>query len=100
MKVVFLDIDGVLNNHAWNECSESCTIDFECVHRFNQLLELTGAKVILSSAWRYIVLNNEMTLKGFGYMLRAFGVSKSIEIVDVCPPDEVLQPGETGNFAP
>ena len=55
MKVIFLDIDGVLNckktrpTHA-NSHTWSISV---CLVRFKRLLEKTGAKVVLSSTWRY-----------------------------------------------
>lgn len=56
MKVIFLDFDGVL-------CTEATYVsrppgelyppfDPACVARFCRLIEATGAKVVLSTAWR------------------------------------------------
>ena len=45
MKVVFLDIDGVLSFDA-------VTIDIPSLKRLKRILDETGAKVVLSSAWR------------------------------------------------
>jgi len=56
LRVVFLDIDGVLNNRAstvpvggtiWR-----VVVDKACVARLQGLLDRTGASVVLSSAWR------------------------------------------------
>lgn len=55
MKVIFLDIDGVLNNaHLLSTSCES----WDCigphqVGRLNEILQATGARIVLSSAWRY-----------------------------------------------
>jgi len=54
MKVIFLDIDGVLNAHyntkeRWHGL---IGIDPKHVKLFNQLVEQVGAKVVLSSTWR------------------------------------------------
>ena len=63
MKIVFLDIDGVLNY-------EGCEIehplghtgvDPEKVELLNQLLERTGAKVVISSTWRKHYTRKELT---------------------------------------
>lgn len=75
MKVLFLDIDGVLNGHEWDDEAKSCNIRRECVRRLNRVVRETGCKVVLSSAWRYIVLGGDMTLRGFGYMLRTHGLT-------------------------
>lgn len=58
MRVIFLDIDGVLN-HA-DTRSESPTADEplpipiapECMTRLNRLIAETGVKVVISSSWR------------------------------------------------
>ena len=65
MKIIFLDIDGVLNheafyrerhqrvmngekiNHPYSE------IDTKCVDNLNKLIEDTDAKVVISSTWRH-----------------------------------------------
>ena len=54
MKVIFLDIDGVLNCHKTpNPRKFPYIIDDGLLARFRQLLERTGASVVLSSTWRY-----------------------------------------------
>lgn len=61
MKIIFLDIDGVLvigddpkclksfveiENHYLNPFAK------ECVESLNKLIEATGAKIVISSTWR------------------------------------------------
>jgi hypothetical protein len=74
MKIVFLDIDGVLNDHAWMDHAGSCDIKRECVLRLNRILRETGAVIVVSSAWRYMVHGEAMTLQGFAYMMRTHGL--------------------------
>ncbi|MDO8690528.1 MAG: HAD domain-containing protein [Dehalococcoidia bacterium] len=58
MKVLFLDIDGVLNSIAWMKAGNSNAdwpvghLDPVAVARLNRLITLSGAKVVLSSTWR------------------------------------------------
>ena len=60
MKVIFLDIDGVLNYTQWyvsdrnpgNLNGEEGDIDPMCADRINHICEETGAKIVLSSDWR------------------------------------------------
>lgn len=63
VKVVFLDIDGVLNHslefERWYHRRQddpslviSNCIDPKCVEQLNRLLEATGAVCVLSSSWR------------------------------------------------
>lgn len=55
-KVIFLDIDGVLNNReAFKKQWRSNGVKVLCpaaVLRFRRLVAYTGAKVVLSSTWR------------------------------------------------
>ncbi len=55
MKVIFLDIDGVLNSRAydrkrnWNEQTD---IDETRMPLVKKIVDETGAKIVLSSTWR------------------------------------------------
>ena len=50
MKIVFLDIDGVLNNVA--SAAEGVDIIPEKVILVRRLCEITGAEIVISSSWR------------------------------------------------
>lgn len=59
MKIVFLDIDGVLNHSATRHnvsptTTEPLPIPIEpaCMARLNRLIAETGAKIVISSSWR------------------------------------------------
>jgi hypothetical protein len=53
MKVIFLDIDGVLNcDKTPNPRKFPYIVDKKLLARFKKLLDRTGAKVVLSSSWR------------------------------------------------
>jgi len=62
MKVIFLDIDGVLNNINDNITSgeildistlfSESDIDIIFIKRLNQIINKTNAKVVISSSWR------------------------------------------------
>jgi hypothetical protein len=53
MKVIFLDIDGVLNCSATpNPRKLPYIVDKKLLKRFHKLLARTNAKVVLSSSWR------------------------------------------------
>jgi hypothetical protein len=54
MKVIFLDIDSVLNcTNTPNPRKFPYIVDPKLLKRFKRLLQRTGAKVVLSSTWRY-----------------------------------------------
>lgn len=68
IKIIFLDIDGVLNwfqkltdpgipNHEWSpEVMKSFGIKLEafdpCIERLNKITDATGALIVLSTSWR------------------------------------------------
>lgn len=59
MRVIFLDIDGVLNrigtlqeNRTVGTWEGFIGMEPDLVERFNKLVEETGAEVVLSSTWR------------------------------------------------
>ena len=55
MKVIFLDIDGVLNEDTTPTRTQSCAlfIDQEKLLRLKRIIDATQAKIVLSSTWRY-----------------------------------------------
>ena len=84
MKLIFLDIDGVL---ATEECSQkphhkifAYPFDAECVSVLNDILRETNAEIILSSDWR-LMYNNDLTI--LDELFKHNGVIKSP--IDVTP---------------
>ena len=86
MKIIFLDIDGVLNSDAYcaSDLYKEATagmsdaevmliahhlhLDPDAIKLMNDLVDRSGAEVVLSSTWRTKYSPNEMTdmLKGRG----------------------------------
>ena len=74
MKVIFLDVDGVLNyrdcfleRHRVNNAP--LIWDKDCVNELNRIIKETGAKIVVSSTWRilddhYKALTTEMGIEG------------------------------------
>ncbi len=57
MKLIFLDLDGVLcTQKEWGNRgkyqSTFDTLNVKCVEAFNKIIEETGAKIVVSSTWR------------------------------------------------
>lgn len=66
MKVIFLDIDGVLNSTTWAAkhgyggwmdrteefTRQNVLWDPDCVERLRRIVEATAAKIVISSTWR------------------------------------------------
>jgi hypothetical protein len=54
MKVIFLDIDGVLNSVETSEVFQGFVgIDDKLVSKLRKIVRATGAKIVLSSSWKY-----------------------------------------------
>ena len=57
IKIIFLDIDGVLNcattTKRLDACFEFNFVDTRKVLRLRDIVERTGAKLVLSSTWRF-----------------------------------------------
>lgn len=78
MKVIFLDIDGVLITHdsslsrrnALPGTPRTWSPDKRCVRRLNQLTEWTGAKIVVSSVFR--------KFRGYRAILEGWGVAAPI----------------------
>lgn len=76
MKVISLDFDGVLNGHEWCHLGHKNvrSINTPNVVVLNKILEVTGAKIIVHSTWVGKILSNQLTDKGFEWMLKSHGV--------------------------
>lgn len=58
-RVIFLDIDGVLNSNFWNnkhqiEISDGTLIDEEKIKLLAYLVSETDSEIILHSGWRFL----------------------------------------------
>ena len=61
MKIIFLDCDGVINSDLWfrnpykRNFDDDPDIDPRCINLINDLCDVSGAKIVISSDWRYDV---------------------------------------------
>jgi hypothetical protein len=92
MKIIFLDIDGVLNsNEYYNSLSNEekhgyeYDIDIEKVKLLKEIVDATGAEIVLSSTWRMLrEIDGEPALAMFIHLeniLKEYGM----EIKDYTP---------------
>lgn len=92
MKIIFLDIDGVLNsNEYYNSLSNEekhgyeYDIDIEKVKLLKEIVDATDAEIVLSSTWRMLrEIDEEPALPMFTYLenvLKQYGM----EIKDYTP---------------
>lgn len=58
-KIIFLDIDGVLNTKDWVE-KKTSWVDENKVRLLASLCDITGAKIVLSTSWREILLEPDV----------------------------------------
>jgi hypothetical protein len=71
LKVIFLDVDGVLNSRGkWAGCdlanlTDSGTrIDPLAVARLKRIVDATDAKIVVSSTWRLTTLTTSGSISG------------------------------------
>lgn len=68
-KILFLDIDGVLNSaHVLDTQKRGDAIDRDMVSRINHIIDATGCKIVISSTWRLyhslFAINKRLTSEG------------------------------------
>jgi len=106
-KIIFLDIDGVLATHKqymmnrrkfWdkNDIAKELKIPYpfdpKCVKIFNEILDATGAEIVLSSDWKY-----NWNLDDLDKIFKFNGVNKSP--IDITIKDNVSMGNITKNRA-
>ena len=90
MKLIFLDIDGVLNGHEDIHQTGIHTISPAKVRILNHIVRASSAQIVLSSAWRYMILGGAMTLDGFRYMLSTYGLNLDVKLHGHTVSDEEI----------
>ena len=83
MKVIFLDVDGVLNNDGYfertkNEKQNRIELDDENIKCLKEIIDLTGAKVVVTSTWKELRIYSKL----ISY-LKTFGIEAELDDVSV-----------------
>ena len=82
MKVIFLDFDGVINDYMTiNEINEYN------VEMLKRIINDTGAKIVVTSSWKYPYQRNNKNMEGFlnnNYYARTLK-ENGIDIIDCTP---------------
>jgi hypothetical protein len=88
--VVFLDIDGVLNDYTVYDWDNEPQPLFarHCVKAFNRIIEKTSALIVISSSWRGLIHQGHMSIKGFEELLHSHGVRGKVIGCTPTPNDE------------
>ena len=73
MRVLFLDIDGVMCLHKedTNWADEEVS-DADCCRRLREIVDATGCKLVLSSSWRLF----PESIRSMFRQLKPFGITK------------------------
>lgn len=83
MKIIFLDMDGVLNSQRYLQSvggMDGQTIDRGAVALLDKIIDSTGASVVISSSWRHMWHWQQMR-----EILRAHGLRNFDAIIDQTP---------------
>ena len=73
MKVLFLDIDGVVCLHKdkdWD--NEEEIFDADCCRKLQEIVSATGCKLVLSSSWRLF----SESIRSMFRQLKPFGITR------------------------
>ena len=83
MKVIFCDVDGVLNNRGTTDRSPGGYrgVSNVLIHKLRRIVEATGAKIVLSSDWR-LIRNIPGRKKDYRYLVRKLRIVCSLSIYD------------------
>lgn len=79
-RVVFLDVDGVLNDidsYDWTTEPKPQFVQ-RCIKAFNRIIETRHPKIVVSSSWRMLYHSGNMSRNGFEAMLRSHGMRGGI----------------------
>lgn len=87
MKVIFLDIDGVLNGNLFisKDDRAGVLIDDTRLDLIKQIVDATDAKIVLSSSWREHWGKNETECDDTGKKINEIFAEKGLSIFDKTP---------------
>ncbi len=96
MKVIFLDIDGVLNSSVYDRqrSEKDGNIDKTRLTLIKGLVDKTGAKIVLSSSWRNHWEKNFDECDDIGKEIISDFASAGLEIYDKTPKVGYLERSE------
>lgn len=103
-KVVFLDIDGVLNSNFWNEShqreiSDGTLIDESKIKLLCKLVKRTDAGIILHSGWKYWFGSDLKPLRKEAESLRILLEKEGLTIAGVTPDHATEEIKKTKKFS-
>lgn len=89
MKIIFLDVDGVLNCKSTKErFNEYIGVEQSKISLLKEIVEATGAKIVLSSTWRLNMLwykqGISVKLDEYNYLVNELA-KQGLTIFDITP---------------
>lgn len=85
MKVIFLDIDGVLNSEEFLKNNQNEMIDRNNVSILKNVIDKTGAVIVMSSGWKLWFDDNMMPKDGYSKCLHDILCEFDIKLFDKTP---------------
>lgn len=103
-KIIFLDIDGVLNSDLWNAAHQSelrvgILIDSGKVDLLAGLVQKTGSRIVLHSGWRFWFNINLKALTQEAACLLELFHAKNLELYDITPDFSTEEIKRTKKFS-
>jgi len=103
-KIIFLDIDGVLNSNFWDEnhqreISDGTLIDEDKVYLLRQIITRTEANIVLHSGWRFWFDKNILPLRKESQRLVEILKRNNIIISDITPDFSTEEIRKTKKFS-
>ena len=84
VKVIFLDFDGVLNAQT-DVCCHGVSILPQKIQLLKQIVDATGAKIVLSTSWREHWSADETGCDDTGVLMNGIFSQSGLEIWDKTP---------------
>lgn len=100
MKVIFLDIDGVLNSERYiQECDGyGIVIDPSKMVLLKQIVDATGAKIVLSTSWREHWSKDDTQCDSTGVLMNSIFGAYGLQIFDKTPQLHTRREEEIRNW--
>ena len=83
MKVIFCDVDGVLNNESTSELTPNGYrgVSDKLIRNLRKIVDETGAKIVLSSDWR-LLKDTPVNGKDYDYLVESLDKVSGLTFFD------------------
>lgn len=100
MKVIFLDIDGVLNSEQYIRECDGCgiVIDPSKMVLLKQIVDATGTKIVLSTSWREHWSKDDTQCDSTGVLMNSMFGTYGLRIFDKTPQLHTRREEEIRNW--